>query len=687
MRNKKIAAVTILLLVSFAMLLTPEAAVSASSSVKILELTPSNARGSYGTSVNLGGTIATENGSYRVVLGKTVVATGVSDGNYVNANFTVPELPSNLYPLILQDVAANVNSTQQFSVTIGYSVSASPTTVQEGSKVTLEVAVTGTELGVSYAATVAVSLPSAAGGSYSKTVSLSGPNQRGTSSAQVSFPDSGFSEGANMDYTGAYTATFNQSLAQTQFAVGVLDQTVYHRGDTASIKATGYQPNQEATVTITTRAGETVDSKTATASAEGVISLNWIIPSNIPIGTNNIKITPTGTQKAIVDHQAFTVAGYTVKVQTTNLAGDSVPDILVKAKDTSSLLETNSTSDEEGSASFKLEKGIQALTAYLEDVKVAEANITVTGDGNFTLTCQLTNIEILVQNVDGAEMSYVNLAISFNYQSSSGGVRKGSSSGITDPSGRFRMKSALAGATYTIDASIYNQVFNEGNNTANNLPSKAISQILIVCPNQNVTINVKGFNQEAIPNARIELVELSNGLFYSATTDGNGSVTTQPTLGVYRLRIFKDNTLLNESSVPIFSDRQDDIRCTLYGIQLFVSVVDLFGAPIPNMQVTLKGPEKVSAITPSDGKVSFNNIMGGNMLITAQSADVEDASQAVTVTVNEPTVVQIKIDRYVSVGGTLIQASTLITMIIILVAAALFMLVEVYRRQRRKPTS
>ena len=686
MSNNKIVAAAALFLIVFPILISPLGADAQNSNlgVAIIQITPTTASGPYGSTVNLVGSIDTTNGSYQITLGKTVVASGKSEIFKVNANFSVPELPSNLYALTLHDLSTKGNSTRVFTVTTGYRITPIPSIVQEGNTVTLEAAVTGTQLGVLYGATVAVSLPNTVGTTYTKTVPLSAPNAQGTASAELTFPDSSFSPDAMMDYSGIYTVIFNNSLAQTQFTVGILDQAVYHRGDTASIKATGYQPNQAATVTITGKSGETVDSKTVTASNSGIISLNWAVTANTPIGVCTIKITPEGPQKSIVDKQTFTVAGYNVKVQTINLSGDVVPDILVKAKDTTSNLETNATSDINGTASFKLEKGIQTLMAYLQDVKVAESNITVTGDGNFTLQCQLTNLEILVRNADGAEMSYVNLIIKFNYQSSSGGSKTGSSTGITNPAGSFKLTSALAGATYTIDASIYNQVFNAGNNTVINLPKQANSQILIICPNKNLTINVSGYNQEAIAGAHLELVELSNGLFYSATTNSNGSATTQATLGVYRLRIFKDNSLLNESNVPIFTDIQQEIRCTLYGIQLFISVVDIFGAPIPSVQVTLKGPEKVSAITPSDGKVSFNNIIGGSMLITAQATGVADASQAVTVTVNEPTTVQIKIDKYVSVNGMLIQASTLITIVIIIVAVSLFALVEVYRHKKTK---
>jgi hypothetical protein len=235
LRNNKFVAVAFLFLVALPIFLTP--ASGQSSSTAIIQITPASAIGAYGTNVNLLGTISTVNGSYQIVLGRAVVASGKSDGNYVNANFTVPELPSNLYALTLQDIAANVNSTVQFVVTTGYHITPTPATVQEGSTVNLKVAVTGVELGISYSAAIAVSPPSAAEATYSKTVSLVGPNEKGTSSADVTFPDSSFSGGAKMDYAGTYTVTFNDSLAQAQFTVGILNQTVYHRGDVADRKS------------------------------------------------------------------------------------------------------------------------------------------------------------------------------------------------------------------------------------------------------------------------------------------------------------------------------------------------------------------------------------------------------------------------------------------------------------------
>jgi hypothetical protein len=158
----------------------------------------------------------------------------------------------------------------------------------------------------------------------------------------------------------------------------------------------------------------------------------------------------------------------------------------------------------------------------------------------------------------------------------------------------------------------------------------------------------------------------------------------QATFGTYRLRIYKDNALLSESTQQAFAAAQKTIRCTIYGIDLSVQVVDLFGSPISNAQVSINGAQQTSAATASDGKATFSNIIGGNMQIVAQIQGTSGTSQALTVNVNEPTTIQVKLENYVSVGGTLVQASTLTTIIIILVIVILFAVVEVVRRQRIK---
>ena len=686
----------------FAVVVTPLALVfgqNSSPGVEILQVTPSSLTGSAGQPVNVQGTIYNSNGAYNVILGTEVVANGTAEGYYVNANFTVPQMPWGSYSLTLQDVSNNINSTgatpETFTVTTGYNITATPSQAQEGSTILLNVTVTSVTPGSSNTANVTVVLPSPLSTGYSTVIPLGTANQEGTANAQVSFPNSSFTpSGSITDYVGVYTVYFNLTglFAQTQFTIGFLNSTTYHRGDTATILATGYQSNQTATLSITnTVSNAPVDSQSLTASDNGTISTTWVVTSNIAIGTYNATITTTqGTPKAINDSETFSVPGYSIQVTTVNIANEVVPQIEVQALDPSTNLLYNSTTADDGIAELNLEAGPASLTAFWNGVNVGETNIIITGNAAFTLTCQLTDLKITVQNENGLGIPLVNLVITYQYQPTNGGSSQmGNISVQTDSSGTYTLNSTLPGIGYTINASLYNIVFNSANNTISTLPAQALSEAVIICPNEPLTINVVGYNQAAIPDARIDLVELTSGIFYTATTNSSGSATSHVTFGTYRLQIYKDSILINETTVEVFSDIQQQICCTLYGIQVSVSVVDFFGQPINNANVTLSGPatERFSAITQGDGTATFNNVIGGDMQIVAFAQGEQSNYQAVSLIIDQPTSIQIKMDNYIGFGSLLMPVSLLITIIIIIVAVVLLVTVEIYSRKRLKHTT
>jgi hypothetical protein len=695
--NNKIVAVTLILLIALGAVLLPLQVLAQSStmSVYIYEVKPDDASGVVGSSGSIQGSIYTKDGSYQLLFGKTVVASGTAEGYYVNTNFTVPEVPSGTYALTLRDVAINVNSTKQFTVKTNYVINAVPSAVQEGDSLQLNVSVLGGQPSTLYNAVITVKLPNPLGTNYTQTVSLGAANIKGTANAQVTYPSNSFSpDGSLTDYAGTYTIYFNQSdpstLAESTFTVNFIDLTSYHRGQTVNIRARGYQPNQGATLTVTnTKTGSTLASEAVTASSSGIISTTWVVPPEASIGEHTIKIVPEGTQKTIQDSQTFTVPGYAVKVQTTSLAGNPTPDLEVRALDHSSQNTYNATINSEGIATFQLEKGSHLLTAFWNGVKVGETNVTVSGEGTFTLRCQLTDLKITVKNTQGITMPFVDLRIIYNYQTATIGLKTGNVTGQTGPSGSYYLKSTLAGATYTVEASLYGQVFNPYNNTYANLPTQATAEIVITCPDEIITFNIVGYSREVIPQARIELVELTNGLFYAGTADDSGAVSTKVTFGMYRARIYKDNILINETTIQAFSADQKQIYCSLYGIDVSVSVVDFFGGAISNADVTLNGPEneRFSATTQSNGVATFSNVIGGDMQIIACPHGNPQDYQAITLRVDRPTTVQLKIDKFVALGSLLVPVSSLFTVIIILIGIVLLALVEIYRRRKTKPSS
>ncbi len=654
--------------------------------VSILKILPEDSTGTVGSPVNLQGTIYVSNGSYQVVFDKTVVASGRAEGFYVNATFPVPEHPSGSYAIILRDVGINVNNTASFTIEPSYAITPSSASIQEGNSITLNVAATGSSIGAQYSAEVTVVPPT--GTQYTKTVSLGAANDKGTASTQVTFPDSSFSpSGSSVDYSGVYNVYLNKSLslAQNQFSVNILDASTYHRGQTVTVHATGYQPNQQATLQVTDKTGANIDSKQVTASADGIIDATWVVTGNAPLGNCTLKISPQGTQKAVMDSQSFTLGGNDVKIQATNLAGQPVPDVSLQIQDTVAGAVYNDTTGSDGTATFKLENGNYGVTALFNGVNVGATNITVSGSGTFSVRCQLTNLQVTVKNTQGQVMPFVDISVS--YQGPVGGAKTGYATAKTGASGTCVLPSLLAGATFTVNASLYGQVFNLGANTFSSVPAQATSDVVIVAPDENISLNVVGYNQQAIPNARVELVELTTGMFYAGTTDSNGALNAQVTFGMYRARVYVNNILVDETTIDAFSSSQTQIHSTIYGIDVKVAVVDFFGSPIANANVTLNGPatETYSAVTKGDGTATFSNIIGGDMQIVAQASGTPESYQAVRLNVNQPTTVQIKMERYVAFGSMLVQASVLIAVIIILAGAILFAVIEllVWRRHKR----
>lgn len=694
--KKKAVTVALLILMSIGFLLMPLSLVLGQTGVNIYLVSPQE-QGVVTQNVNLQGTINTNNGKYEIWFGNKLVVSNNSEGYYVNANFTIPELPGGTYTVVLRDVTKNVNATQSFSIIPAYYVKAlvpaPPALLQQGSNVVLSVTLTGGQPNTQYHANITVMLPAPLNTNYSKSITLSSSTQ-GTAQAQLTYPDADFQpEGSLTNYTGSYQVNFNktQLLAEDQFFVGFTDLSKYHRDQVVTIRAIGYQPDENATITITyTKTGASVHSEVVTASSEGLISATWAVPSDAPIGEYNITITAHNTPKLISDSQLFNVSGYPVKFRTLNLAGEPVPQIVVEALDQVTNTRYNSTSGNDGIASLNLEKGNHIIGAFWNDVQVGKINVTITGESSFDLPCELTNLKITVRDKNGNLMPFVNLEITYQYVTTKESLSKtGSASGQTGLSGTFTLNSTLTGISYTINASLYGVVFNMGNNTVSSLPVQPISEVLILCPSQILTLTVLDYNMAAIPNARIEMFEVTSGLFYGAITDNSGTATLEVTFGKYKLRVYADNILLNETVIEVFSDAQREIRCSLYNIQVWVTVVDYFGQPIPNVNVLLNGPGIGTrySTTQNDGTATFSNVIGGNMQIIAYPAGMENSYEAVNIQIEEPTAIQIKMAKYILVGPFLIESSALATFIIIFAAIIMFLSIEIYRKKRAKPTN
>jgi hypothetical protein len=687
-RNKSI----LLILMSVSFLFMSPSIVLGQQAVSIILVSPQET-GVVGQEVNVQGTIETSDGEYQIWFGDKLVVSNSSEGYYVNTNFTIPELREGDYSITLRDFSKNINDTYPFTVSIAYYVEAlelsSPAQLQEGSDVVLNVRATGIQSDILYYANVTVALPAPLSTRYSQVVELTVSNQA-VAAGQVTYPSAAFQpEGAHTNYTGSYQVYFNETQllgAEDQFFVGFTDLSEYHRGEAVAIQAIGYQPDENATLSIKyAETGVSVHSETVTVSRGGIINSSWTVPSDALIGDYNITITPENAAKPLPDSQIFTIPGYPVKIRTLNLAGGAVPQIEIDALDQATNKVYNSTSGSNGIASLNLEDGNHAISAFRNGVKVGEISTTVTGENTFDLKCELTNLEITVQNENGDLIPFVNLDITYQYVTTKGSLAKtGHVSGQAGLSGTFVLNSSLPRVSYIVNASLYGEAFNANNSTVTNLPAQPIYNVIILCPSRSLTLRIIDYNMAAIPDARIEMFEVTSGLFNSATTDAAGTVTVEVTFGKYKLRVYKDDILLNENVVEVFSDTKIEIRCSLYNIEISVRVVDYFEQPIPNINVRLQrsGVETLSDTTQKNGIATYSNVIGGNMQIIAYPEDVENSYQARNLQVEEPTTIQIQMSQYILFGPFLIESSALATLVIILAAVILFVSIEVFMRKR-----
>jgi hypothetical protein len=691
--NKTASAALLLTLfcVSFILLALPPA--QGQLGLNILQVQPTEAAA--GQTVNVRGTINTSNGPYRLFLGDTLVTTGNAEGFYVNANFTVPELPGGVYTMILRDSTTNQMANSNFNIKRGYFITpmkpVSPEQLQEGDDVAINVTVTGGLADTTYIANVTVALPEPLLTEYSQIITLTSTSSTGTATAKVTFPSGAFQpSGSYTGFAGSYNVYFNktQNLASANFSVGFTDATEYHRGQPISIHAIGYEASESATIKITNEeTGGVADTFDVTASGEGAISASYTVPNNAEIGTYQITIAPEGAQKSIQDVQNYTVPGYPVTFRTLNLAGDTVPQILIEAVDPVNNALYSATSNSNGLATLNLENGDHNITAYWSGVKVAQVSMSVTGKSQRDLTCELTNLKVTVEDKNGFRIPDVSLKISYTYTPTKDGVSQtGSDSGETDVSGTFYLNSTLPKITYTVNASVYGRVFNSGNSTFSDIPAVPTYNVVLLFPSENLTLTTFDYNRNAIVNARLTLGEITSGILYVASTDSHGSAQVEAAFGVYELKVYQGTVLLNQTVIEVFSNVQSSVDCVLYNLPVSVQVVDYFGQHIPGMNVVYRGPDGTaqSKTTQGNGVAVFDNVIGGDAQITVYATGQENNYGALNVQVTSPEPVQVKMGQSILLAGLLVDISSFVTAIVILVVMVLFLSFELYQRRKRK---
>jgi hypothetical protein len=673
--------------------------VRATDGVEITSITPSSRQGKVGDTVSIVGTINTTDGGFWVWFGSyNVTPTDAkATEHYVSATFQIPHVPNGNYTITLLDVDKNINATALFLVEPAYYIKAivppSPQQLQENSTVNILVNVTGGKQGAIHYANISVMLPSPLRTNYSATVKLTNTTDTGDWFANITYPNRTLFSSSNTNYTGLYQIYFNktQNLAETSFFVGITDKNEYHREEIVQINAVGYQPNQTVNITVAFPNTNKTVSWQVNASQQGAINTTWPgnVPSNASIGDYNITITSGALKKPVRDSQLFSIPGYQIEVHTRNLAGDAVPQILVEALDQAANITNDATSDENGTAHFRLEKGNHTFEPFWRGkVKVPEMqNVTITGNATYYLRCELSNMKITVKDKAVNLIPFVSLNINYTYITTKEGKTENESiTGQTDLSGVFFINSTLPRIDYTVNASRYGIVFNKNNNTIQDLPANAWFNVTILCPAKTLTLNITENHQNPLPNAHVELIEQMGGITYTKFSNESGIAVINCTFGNYTLKVYAGSIILNETFVEIFNDTYSEIYCKLYNLTISVKVVDYFGQPIPNANVAWQAYGlQNSALTRSDGIATFSNVIGGDLQVTVYLPSQSQPFEVVTPSIDSSGTIEIKLGKYVILAGFLVETSHLTTAIIIVATVLLVLLIEVYRRKRLKP--
>jgi hypothetical protein len=189
---------------------------------------------------------------------------------------------------------------------------------------------------------------------------------------------------------------------------------------------------------------------------------------------------------------------------------------------------------------------------------------------------------------------------------------------------------------------------------------------------------------DGLPDARVALSEQNSGIFFANSTNSGGEANLEVAFGKYQLRIYKNDILLNETTLQVFSETESEIRCVLYNLKVSVSVADYLGQPMPNVNVDFIGPDQVTRTntTLADGTATFSNVIGGDVWLVAYPTGAESYYEAIALNVASPTAVEIKFSKYVLLGSILVEASLLFVVAMIVSAIAIVAVFEVFRRRK-----
>jgi hypothetical protein len=676
----------------------------------VTAVTVSPKQGKVGDIVHVDGTIETALGNYTIYFDSILKINGTANAvKVVNATFQVPQVRNGTYTVTLQDVKLNHNATDSFTVETSFRISAivpnAPKQLQEGDPVTIRAQVFGGDNASSYPIKVTVKTPKNAE-YYNATLSLS-PNSTGTAESLLLYPTDFLPVDMNRhtNYTGTYQLGLNRTdtnthVADSTFIIGLTNATIYQRGEFVGIKAANYtKPNENATVTI--KFGSTVLHKKNVTAINGIITYNnWTVPSNALNGTYTVTVTNAsiqGTVKTPRDVQNFTVPCISVKIKATNLNGEpffeeenatiTIYEVVkgnltqVASANASATGWTENTLQHGGDYKFKV---------FWKNVKVNETStLPISTNSSYILSCQVAHMDFLVEDgKTGLPMPFITLALNSSYVTVDNESRPESETPyLTNSTGRWVLSNQLVNASYTIRA--YRNTYLLFNTTDFTIPQgQGWFRMNITCPVLSLTVQAKDAKNSSLRGYPIKVYEYAGGLYANATTNDAGNVTFSCTFGIYKLRLYSldGKIVLNETYYNLINETSFFIlRSNIYNAILSVLVVDYFGQPMPNVKVVFQreGVNPVNVTTGADGIALFNNITGGNGLISIYIGG-DKPIETLMLYVERSTSTTISLGKYVSVFGMIVETDQFAVALVLIAILMLFAVFFLYRRRKTK---
>jgi len=571
-----------------------------------------------------------------------------------------------------------------------YSLSVSPARIQEGLDTNITLSLSGGNVNKTY--TFQVNVTASAHVSFLHNFILT-TNAAGSGSNRTNFWRD-FPSPANTNRTGTYSVAINQTLATSSFTVGLTDKTIYLRSETVGIRAAGYISTPNESVIVDLKYGSASVStfpRTFNATAEGIVSLSWVIPADAALGTYAVGVanaTSTGTMKTPTDIQNFTVEG-ACEIQTRNLAGQILANVTVEVYNGTSgtFLSLSQDTNSTGWVSFVLGAGNYTFKAFWKNVQVGLVTRSITGNASFTLEVNLSNLKLTVQDDAGTALPWVDLYVSYNYTTRVPETIPETSVFTTDLDGKVILQNVFTNINYRVSARRYGLVLTT--TTIQSLPVQAWNNITVVAPTYTMLVKVQDSPGNPAAGLQASAYEWSSGIneaLESKLTDSQGNASFALAVGRYRLRFFKDSVFLNEVTVDLTQDQLSVVvKIDIYNIDLQVIIVDYFGQPMPNVSVEFQ--RKVDSnyqivatqTTGADGTASFDGVVGGDSLLQVSLADKLIMSQSLYLDESSEQVV-FKLGTYVSILGFIVDASIFVTIVLVLILVVAFLVISMRRK-------